>query len=241
MEILGIDFFEGDIDGVLRTVKNGGLLLVPAAPALITIREDSDYYQSLKFADVVIPDSGYMVLIWNLTHRKKLRRISGLEFIIAFLANKEVQSGQGLFLIDPSTKEAQSNQQFLNRSGFEIEESDSYIAPMYDKSSVEDPALLKVLERSKPKYIIINLGGGVQEKLGYYLKKNLSYRPAIICTGAAIAFLTGEQVNIPNWADRFFVGWLFRCISRPKLYVPRYLKAFKLIRMMLGDRKSMNI
>jgi UDP-N-acetyl-D-mannosaminuronic acid transferase (WecB/TagA/CpsF family) len=54
---------------------------------------------------------------------------------------------------------------------------------------------------------------GVQERLGYALRKQLSYKPAILCLGAAIAFLSGGQANIPNWADRLMLGWL-RVIGR---------------------------
>ncbi len=50
----------------------------------------------------------------------------------------------------------------------------------------------------------------MQERLGYALRKQLSYKPAILCLGAAIAFLSGGQANIPNWADRLMLGWLFR-------------------------------
>ena len=58
--------------------------------------------------------------------------------------------------------------------------------------------------------MIINLGGGVQEKLGLYLKRNLNHETKIICTGAAIAFLTGLQANIPNIVDKIYMGWLWR-------------------------------
>ncbi len=76
------------------------------------------------------------------------------------------------------------------------------------------------------------LGGGTQERLGLYLKQHLAYRPAIHCIGAAIAFLSGDQVDIPVWGDRFYLGWLFRCLSDPKRFVPRYWGARKLIALM---------
>ena len=47
----------------------------------------------------------------------------------------------------------------------------SYTAPIYNKQKVEDIDILKMIESKKPKYIIINLGGGTQEKLGAYLKE----------------------------------------------------------------------
>jgi UDP-N-acetyl-D-mannosaminuronic acid transferase (WecB/TagA/CpsF family) len=206
LKILGINFFNGNVESVVRALNNGGLLVVPAAPALIAIKKDHDYYRALLDADIVIADSGYMALIWNIF-------------------------------------KAKANHDYLDSEGFNLQKESSYIAPLYDKSNVTDIDLLRMVEQQKPAYIIINLGGGTQEKLGAYLKRNLTYKPAIICTGAAIAFLTGHQASIPSWADKFFLGWLFRCLEKPKLYVPRYFKAFKLFILMMqyGKRAPVTI
>ena len=83
------------------------------------------------------------------------------------------------------------------------------------------------------------IGGGNQERLGLYLKRNLSYLPAIHCIGAAIAFLSGDQVHIPVWADKFYLGWLFRSLSEPKRFIPRYWAAFRLFPLMLRNRANL--
>lgn len=239
MKILGIDFYNGNVQDVVCELKSGGLLVVPAAPALTTINKDRLYYQSLLDADIVIPDSGYMTLIWRVTRLSNIKRISGLKFLKAFFSDRQVRQTSEIFLVDPRHQEAEANIEYLQNIGFKVSGQSSYIAPMYQKDRVEDQKLLRILEEKKPKYIIINLGGGVQEKLGAYLKNNLSYKPAIICTGAAIAFLTGHQATIPNWADHLYLGWLFRCIQKPTLYLPRYLKAFKLFALLLQYGKKM--
>lgn len=234
IKILGLDFYNGNVKGVVEYLKEeGGLLVVPSGPGLATIKSDTTYYKSLRSADVAIADSGYMTLLWNLTHAQKVNRISGLEFLVEFFADKDVKSTAEILLVNPRQTEADANLAYLRQEGFELSNENSYLAPMYDKSKIEDAQLLKVIEEKKPKYVILNLGGGVQEILGAYLKSNLSYKPAIICTGAAIAFLTGEQAHIPTWADRLFMGWLIRCIEKPKMYIPRYLNAFKLMTVML--------
>lgn len=239
VEILGVSFHNGTVESVTEEMKKGGLLVVPAAPALVTIKSDQDYYDALKYANVVIADSGYMALIWNATNKKKrIRRISGLEFLISFLNDKEVQQSKDILLVDPRKKEADANLEYLNQNGFDLTAENSYLAPMYDKNKVEDPELLQLIEKRKPAFVIVNLGGGVQEKLGHYLSRNLSYQPGIVCTGAAIAFLTGQQAAIPNWADKLYMGWFFRCLEKPKLYFPRYIKAFKLLGMMLRYRAN---
>jgi len=236
--ILGIDFFKGKVEDVVQLLKSGGLLVVPAAPALITITWDQQYYQSLQDADVVIPDSGYMTMIWNLFKRDNIKRISGLEFLISFLNCYDIQKECDILIVDPRPADAALNLNYLRDHNFTVTPDASYIAPMYKKDNVIDVALLGVIEKRKPKYILVNLGGGVQEKLGAYLKANLSYSPAIICTGAAIAFLTGVQAKIPTWADKYYMGWFLRCIDKPRLYIPRYFKAFKLLVIMLRYGKN---
>ena len=79
---------------------------------------------------------------------------------------------------------------------------------------------------------MINLGGGIQELLGSYLKSNLDYKPSIICSGAAISFLTGQQAKIPIIFDIIYLGWLVRIIFDPHIFLPRYLKAFNFIFLM---------
>ena len=102
---------------------------------------------------------------------------------------------------------------------------------MYGYKRIEDKTLLAKLNnlKEKPKYIMINLGSGVQEPLGYYLKNNLKFSTSIICTGAAISFLTGSQAKISPFVDKLGLGWLWRCIKTPKIFIPRYLGAIKLI------------
>jgi N-acetylglucosaminyldiphosphoundecaprenol N-acetyl-beta-D-mannosaminyltransferase len=79
----------------------------------------------------------------------------------------------------------------------------------------------------------VSIGGGTQERLGLYLRRELNCKPSIHCIGAAIAFLSGDQVLIPRWADRMYLGWLFRCLSDPRRYMPRYWDARKLFSLMV--------
>ena len=87
--------------------------------------------------------------------------------------------------------------------------------------------------------MVVGIGGGVQEKLGFFLKENLRARPAIHCIGAALGFLTGDQPPIPMWADRFYLGWLLRLLRQPRVFGPRYLSALKLPWLLLRYRQEM--
>lgn len=232
IKILGILFFNETVNILFDLLnQNGGLLTVPAAPALVNIPHDKAYYESLLNSDYIIADSGYMVLVWNTFFSPKVKRISGLEFINSFIDNSYEIDG-AVFTINPSEIDSIENTNYLNSIGIEKSSLSSYSAPFY-KEDIKDEILLKQLEKLKPHWILVNIGGGTQEKLGLYLKNKLSYKPAIICTGAALAFKTGRQVKVTDWMDKLFVGWLARCISNPKLYLPRYFSAIKLIGLIL--------
>ncbi len=165
----------------------------------------------LHEADLVLTDSGFMVLLWNLLMRDRINRVSGLEYLHLLLRRSELRQPGASLWVMPSAAALERNREWLSRGGFPAEARDFYVAPKYPPREISDPALLKLIESRRPRHIIIGIGGGVQEKLGLYLKRNCAGKPAIHCIGAAIGFLSGDQVRIPAWADRLFLGWLFRC------------------------------
>ena len=233
--ILGLPFFAGNLKESLSLFKQqGGLLVAPSGPCLANLDKDNHYRQALLESDLVIPDSGFMVAIWNIIKRDSLSRISGYRFLKEFLKEKSLTKRGETFWIMPSTKQMEINLAWLNKEhGFTLETSDCYIAPFYKQNSIEDPFLLQLLQKNKPPVIFINIGGGIQEPLGLYLKKNLDYQPSILCTGAAIAFLSRVQAAIPLWVDRCYLGWLARTLVAPKIFFPRYVKAFRLFLLLI--------
>jgi UDP-N-acetyl-D-mannosaminuronic acid transferase (WecB/TagA/CpsF family) len=219
-------------------MKNGGLLVVPAAPALKNLPYDAAYREALLEADLVITDSAFMVLIWNYLQHDSIRRVSGLEYLSALLKQEAFCEPQSSFWIMANRRSAQINCAWLRRRGIDLSPEDVYMAPFYGKT-VHDPALLERIRERRPKHVVVTIGGGTQERLGLYLRHELGYSPSIHCVGAAIAFLSGDQVHIPLWVDRMYLGWLLRCLSDPRQYLPRYWEARKLFTLMLRHGSSL--
>lgn len=236
--ILGVDFYAGDMDGAIDRISGGGLLVVPAAPALKDIACNESYREAITNADVAIPDSAFMVLLWNWFEGDSLRRLSGLKYLRQLLMREEVRAPGNTFWVMAGKASAEKNIRWLASRGIVVPASHIYEAPMYG-SEIDDPALIERLQDLHVKHIVITIGGGTQERLGLYLKRNLNYRPGIHCIGAAIAFLSGDQVKIPDWADRFYLGWFFRCVSAPARYVPRYWSALKLVPLLRRYRDKL--
>lgn len=230
--ILGVRFFVGDAPAAVRVGSRGGLIVAPAAPALIELEHDHGYRQALLEADLALTDSGFLVLLWNLMAADSIQRVSGLEYLRLLLLKPEFKQSGSVLWVMPSAASRERNLEWLRQAGFSFQENDCYLAPEYSKDRVEDANLVELLNRRRPRHVIICVGGGVQEKLGLYLKRNCSAQPAIHCIGAAIGFLSGDQVRIPDWADQKVLGWLFRCVSNPKRFVPRYARALGLPAML---------
>lgn len=239
-QILGVNFYVGDVDGAIRRLANGGLLVVPAAPALKDVASNEDYREALMHADVAIADSAFMVLLWNLMERDSIPRLSGLKYLQALLRLEDVRASGNTLWVMAGRKSANKNLAWLQSQGISVPPEYVHEAPMYG-STIEDPQLIEKLQTLRPRHVVVTIGGGTQERLGLYLKRNLNYLPAIHCIGAAIAFLSGDQVRIPNWADRLYLGWLFRCLSSPRRFVPRYFSAPQLIPLLWRYRDQLPV
>jgi UDP-N-acetyl-D-mannosaminuronic acid transferase (WecB/TagA/CpsF family) len=234
--ILGLRFFDGPLAEAVARGMAGGLVVAPAAPLLVKLGGDAALREALEGADLVLPDSGLMVLCHRVRTGSGMRRLSGLEYLGALLQRGGV--GASAFWVMPGEASARRNIAWLAARGIPVAEEDCYIAPRYGAGRIEDAALAAAVERRRPRHIFIALGGGVQERLGWYLRGCCGWGPSIHCTGAAIAFLSGDQVRIPMWADALYLGWLFRCLSDPRAYVPRYWAAVELPYLMAkhGER-----
>jgi exopolysaccharide biosynthesis WecB/TagA/CpsF family protein len=223
--ILGIRFLVGDAQEAIDLISDsGGMVVVPAAPALKNLTHDQGYREALLGADFAIPDSALMVLVWNLLQRDRIRKLSGLKYLRALIQREEFRRQGASFWVMPTEAARERNRAWLERVGIAIGAGDMYVAPMYS-AAVEDKELLNRIEARRPRHVVLGLGGGTQERLGFYLKRNLSYSPAIHCIGAAIAFCSGDQVRIPRWADTAGLGWMFRSVSDPRRYGARYWSA----------------
>ena len=227
-QILGIRFFDGEVDeAVALMFRQGGFLVAPSGTCFARLRDDEPYRRALQASDMAIADSGWMVLLWRLLRHEKVQRISGLRYLRQLLARLKGEGNPSVFWILPTDRARQKLLDWSAREAFAIQIDNFYVAPQYGLE-MEDRHLLALVEQAHAVHVIIAIGSGPQEKLGYYLRENLSYRPAIHCTGAALGFITGHQIMIPDWADRLYLGWFLRLFAQPRIFIPRLARALEL-------------
>ena len=245
MKIKKIKFYDIDFHNLTNFndleihFKRGIFACFPSGPGLATLRNDHLYKKSLKNAEFNFFDSGLFVLLLRLFNFK-VSKYSGFKFISEVLAYFKHENINNFFFVDPSLEISKKNMNLLKKN-FIRSKYPHYIAPTYNYSNPYDQELLNIIEKNKPNFVIINIGGNIQEKLGLWLKNNSSYSFNIICTGAAVSFLTKSQAPINNFIDKYYIGWFTRCIYDPKTFILRYIKAFKFIYFFLKNHKSIKI
>ena len=217
-----------------KYIVKKGLFVFPADPALASISHSNEYYDSIKKADLVFFDSGFFVLLLKLFKNISVNKFSGYKFLNLFFNHLKKNKNKSVFCVDPNLKFSKSNKNFLKELG--VNKVYNYIAPKYEIKNFSDRKLLKKIKKVKPDFILTNIGGGKQEILGLYLKKNLKIKTTILCTGAAISFFTREQAPINSLIDKLYLGWFVRLIFNPFVFLKRYLYGLKLIPMVIFSK-----
>ena len=222
-----------------KYIVKKGLFVFPAGPALASISHSNEYYDSIRKADLVFFDSGFFVLLLKLFKNISVNKFSGYKFLNLFFNHLKKNKNKSVFCIDPNLKFCKSNKNFLKKLG--VKKVYNYLAPNYEIKNFSDRKLLNKIKKVNPDFILTNIGGGKQEILGLYLKKNLKTKTTILCTGAAISFFTRDQAPINSLIDKLYLGWFVRLIFNPFIFFKRYLYGLKLIPMVIFSKiKTIN-
>jgi N-acetylglucosaminyldiphosphoundecaprenol N-acetyl-beta-D-mannosaminyltransferase len=223
----GIHFKNYGKKNIDKLFDQNGLIVLPSGPGLSYINKDKIYLQALRNSDQVLLDSGYFVLLLKFLKNISVNKLSGYLFFTHLIKHLQKKKFKKLLSIDPNNKFSKNNNNFFVKKGLDKKKIIHYIAPKYNTLRLFDLKLLRLIKENKPDYIIINIGGGVQEILGYYLKRKSNNKIKIFCTGAAISYFTGDQAPLSKFLDNYYLGWLIRIFYNPCL-IFRYIKAFKL-------------
>ena len=146
IKIFDINFIDANYKTIKSLLDRGGLLVLPSGPGLATIKDDHQYYKSIKNADLVLFDSGYLCLLLRLLKKTKVRKLSGYMFLKKFLHSLSIEKKKKVYLIDPSYKQSKINKSYLKTKN--INKVHQYIAPIYKKNNVIDKKLVKKLIKS---------------------------------------------------------------------------------------------
>ena len=236
IDFFKIKFFNADYQLIINyLLKKKGYLVAPAASSLINIEKNHHYLKALQKSSVAILDSGFFCLLILFLKLKIVKKFSGFKFINFFLHDENLKNFKILSL-ESSIENLNNNKYFLKSKKFKFKRH--YLCPIYKQDLFYDKKLITLIIKYKPKIIIINIGGGVQEQLALYIKNTSSWKTSILCTGAALSFEsnTSNFFKINSLIDKLYLGWLVRSLNNPSFFYLRVLKSLKLINLVFKTK-----
>jgi len=236
INFLGINFHEAEYQTIINKLeKIGGYMVIPAASALAMYYVNKQYQKALLKSTLAIFDSSFFCFLLLIFKFKKIKKFSGYRFIKMFISDLSMKDKK-ILLLECSDREKKINTLYFKSKKFRFFKN--YVCPIYNSNSkqIRDKYLIKFVKSYRPKIIIINIGGLTQEPLALYIKNNVQYKCAIICSGAALSFLTGSGAKITSFIDYLNLGWLSRIIFNPAIFIPRIFFSLRLIQIVFKNK-----
>jgi exopolysaccharide biosynthesis WecB/TagA/CpsF family protein len=90
-----------------------------------------------------------------------------------------------------------------------------------DESEVKKT--LMAIENSQANYVFLAVGSPRQEILAKRIKDQNLVNGVVLCIGASILFMVGEEKRAPMLIQKMHLEWLYRAIQDPKRLLSRYI------------------
>ena len=215
------------------------ILVTPNAghlKSINTVKEISEIYSS---ADLSLIDGWPIAVAAKNASGKKVQRVTGSDLLPRLFSelNKDVRIG-----IIGGSNEMKIRQVLEARyPNLNIQIIDT---SLWSNSIYDVRRLRELVQHNALSIVLLCLGHPKQELLAKELKNYdwAGSRPDwIMCMGATIDFLTGDQKRAPRIFQVIGLEWLFRLLTNPKKFSSRYfdavLPSIKLIFKSFGMRK----
>jgi UDP-N-acetyl-D-mannosaminuronic acid transferase (WecB/TagA/CpsF family) len=233
LNFYGIKFYNIQYGALMERLKPNGYLVAPAAYPLSRIIEFKIYHEALKNSKIAIFDSGFFCLLIKFFCFYNVKKFSGFLFLNKFLNDKNNQKKK-ILLINPSDEEGILNKKLLIKKKFK--KIFLYTSPFYiPNQKIINKKIVKYINKIKPDFILLNIGGTKQEILAEYIHRKIKFNFNSLCLGAAIAFMTGKQAPINHLIDRLYLGWLLRIFFSPIENFKRSIRSLSLIKLFFNN------
>lgn len=207
---------------ILKSVEPN-ILVTPNAGHLINIFDNPELSEIYSTAELSLIDGWPIAMAAKNASKLNIVRVTGSDILpeLFLQLTKEVRVG-----IVGGNNESLIRQSLENRFpelNIQIIDTSQWTNSVYDIRRLRELVQYNALS-----IVLLCLGHPKQELLAKELKNYdwAGSRPDwIMCVGATIDFLTGEQKRAPRFFQRIGLEWFFRLITNPKKFTQRYLNA----------------
>jgi N-acetylglucosaminyldiphosphoundecaprenol N-acetyl-beta-D-mannosaminyltransferase len=214
-----INSLEG-IDEALNKVAQFGqhrepiILSFINAHAVNMALENTEFYDALMDADVLLRDGVGVELLMKVMSLPPGHNLNGTDFITHILTSYAHGSKRALLL---GTKEP-----YLAAAAEKINQMGLDVVGAYD-GFLNEEQYLEIAEKNPCELIVLGMGMPKQERVAMQLKQTLEHDCLIVNGGAIIDFLGGKVSRAPAWIQRIRCEWIYRLVLEPSRLWRRYI------------------
>ena len=173
---------------------------------------DTDYYQALAAADVLLRDGSGMAILF-----RRRRLVPGLNMNGTDFIPKLLEAYRGRRVAFWGTQEP-----FLAKAVRHSEELFGVQVVSSQHGFAELEVYTALAQQLRPELIVLGMGMPKQEQLAARIAT--SGMPClVVCGGAIVDFLGGKVTRAPEWLRRLGCEWLFRLMLEPRRLFQRYV------------------
>ena len=214
---------ESALDEIIASAKSSKAFTVFTLNLdhIVKLRRNTEFRSAYTNADIVTADGAPVAWLARLQN-KSVERATGADLLIP-LANAAAEAGLPVFLFGTSPD-------VMARAGRELgDHTDGTIdiagtlAPSlaFDPTGPEADAAIAKIKASGAKLCFIALGAPKQEVFAEYARSK-GLPCGMICIGAALDFIAGEQVRAPQAMRNNGLEWIWRLATNPRRLGKRY-------------------
>jgi N-acetylglucosaminyldiphosphoundecaprenol N-acetyl-beta-D-mannosaminyltransferase len=215
------------------------ILVTPNAGHLTNIFDNPELSEIYSTAELSLIDGWPIAVAAKNASKLKITRVTGSDLLPELFSQLTKEIRVGIVGGNNELLIRQSLESRFPEINIQIIDTSQWTNSVYDIRRLRELVQYNALS-----IVLLCLGHPKQELLAKELKNYdwAGSRPDwIMCVGAAIDFLTGEQKRAPRFFQKIGLEWFFRLIITPKKFAQRYLNAvipsLKLIFKSFGMRK----
>ena len=199
------------------------ILVTPNAGHLKSINTEIEISEIYSSADLSLIDGWPIAVAAKNASRNKVQRVTGSDLLPKLFAelNKDIRIG--IFGGSSELRIREVLEAKYPNINIQIIDTSQWSNSIYDIRRLRE-----LVQHNALSIVLLCLGHPKQELLAKELKNYdwAGSRPDwIMCVGATIDFLTGDQKRAPKIFQVIGLEWLFRLLTNPKKFFSRYFEA----------------
>jgi len=212
-----------EIKGKLLKSTSPNILVTPNAGHLKQIENNQDLSTIYQEAQICLADGWPIALAASIAGKTKISRVTGSDLVPLILKELTNDIRVGIIGGNNQTKIRSVLESKYPNLNLQVVDVSQWSDSIYDIRRLRELVQYNALS-----IVFLCLGHPKQEILAQELKNYdwVGSRPDwVLCIGASIDFLIGDQKRAPKMFTHLGLEWFYRLISNPKKFFLRYINA----------------